>query len=168
MNINKEGNTYTFGFAIAMVVVVGTLLSVAAISLKPMQKKNQKQEKMQAILKTIGVDCSRDEAEENFTNYVQSRLLLNFDAEIKSENSGPIDAQNKEDAFNVDITKEYKNSSLTTKDRGYPLYVCEKDGENYYVIPIIISFIYFIVHALSERQRILKIKKRCLLDHHDF
>ena len=25
MNINKEGNNYTFGFAIAMVVVVGTL-----------------------------------------------------------------------------------------------------------------------------------------------
>ena len=41
-------------------------------------------------------------------------------------------------------------------------------NENYYVIPIIISFIHFIVHALSERQRILKIKKRCLHDHHDF
>ena len=137
MKINKEGNNYTFGFAIAMVVVVGTLLSVAAISLKPLQKKNQKQEKMQAILKTIGVDCSREEAEINFGKYVQNRLLLTYNAETKSDNSGDIDPFNKDDAFNIDITKEYKNSSLTIKDRGYPLYVCEKDGENYYVIPMV-------------------------------
>ena len=137
MKINKDGNNYTFGFAIAMVVVVGTLLSVASISLKPLQKKNQKQEKMQAILKTIGVECSREEAETNFVKYVQNRLLLTYNSETKSDNSGPIDAFNKEDAFNIDITKEFKNSSLTIKDRGYPLYLCNKDDKNYYVIPMV-------------------------------
>ena len=61
--INKESNVYTFGFAIVMVIVVATLLSIAAMSLKPMQQKNEQQEKMQAILKTIGVNCTREEAE---------------------------------------------------------------------------------------------------------
>ena len=46
MKINKESDQFTFGFAIAMVVIVATLLSVAAISLKPFQNENIKKEKM--------------------------------------------------------------------------------------------------------------------------
>ena len=38
MDVNK--NSYTFGFAAVMVVVVAALLSVAAISLKPFQSRN--------------------------------------------------------------------------------------------------------------------------------
>jgi Na+-transporting NADH:ubiquinone oxidoreductase subunit C len=38
MDANK--NSYTFSFAAVMVVLVATLLSVAAISLKPFQDKN--------------------------------------------------------------------------------------------------------------------------------
>ena len=36
MDVNK--NSYTFGFAAIMVVLVATLLSAAAISLKPLQE----------------------------------------------------------------------------------------------------------------------------------
>ena len=44
MDVNK--NSYTFGFAI-MVILVATLLSTAAISLKPFQSKNIEAEKKQ-------------------------------------------------------------------------------------------------------------------------
>jgi Na+-transporting NADH:ubiquinone oxidoreductase subunit C len=135
--INKEGNLYTFGFAIVMVIVVATLLSIAAMSLKPMQQKNEQQEKMQAILKTIGVNCTREEAELQFNDFVKKRLLLNFEAVVKSEESGEIDPLNKQDAFNIDIIKEFKNSSLGPENRNYPLYVCEKEGASYYVIPMV-------------------------------
>ena len=37
MDVNK--NSYTFGFATLMVVLVATLLSAAAINLKPFQDK---------------------------------------------------------------------------------------------------------------------------------
>ena len=47
MNVNK--NSYTFGFAIAMVVLVASLLSIAAISLKPFQDKNVELEKAKYI-----------------------------------------------------------------------------------------------------------------------
>ncbi|HIA35418.1 MAG TPA: NADH:ubiquinone reductase (Na(+)-transporting) subunit C [Flavobacteriales bacterium] len=135
--MNKEGNVYTFGFAIVMVIVVATLLSIAAISLKPMQKKNEQQEKMQAVLKTIGVNCTREEAELQFNDFVKKRLILDFEAVVKSEESGEIDPLNKQDAFNIDIIKEFKNSALGPEGRNYPLYVCEKDGSNYYVIPMV-------------------------------
>jgi len=137
MKFDKEGNSFTFGFAIIMVIVVATLLSVAAISLKPAQKENQKKEKMQNILKTIGVNCSRDEAAAQFSEFVKKRLVLNYDAEIISEIEGEIDQLNKEDAFNIDIEKEYKTAAISLEERNYPLFYCEKEGKSYYVIPCI-------------------------------
>ena len=53
MDVNK--NSYTFGFAAIMVVLVATLLSAAAISLKPFQDKNIEAEKKQNILSTVGI-----------------------------------------------------------------------------------------------------------------
>ena len=43
MDVNK--NSYTFGFAAVMVIIVAALLSVAAISLKPYQDRNIELEK---------------------------------------------------------------------------------------------------------------------------
>ena len=43
MDVNK--NTYIFGFAAIMVVLVASLLSTAAISLKPLQDTNIEAEK---------------------------------------------------------------------------------------------------------------------------
>ena len=64
MDVNK--NSYTFGFAVLMVVIVASLLATAAISLKPFQDKNVVAEKMQNILTTIGVEVSREEAADAF------------------------------------------------------------------------------------------------------
>ena len=136
IKFNKEGDSFTFGFAIVMVVVVATLLSVAAISLKPFQNENIKKEKMQNILKTIRVDCTREEALGNFEKFVKQRLILNYQAEVISEKKGPIDENDKSDAFNIDIKKEFK-SSMTDEEKNYPLFICEKGGKKYYVIPMI-------------------------------
>ena len=62
MDVNK--NSYTFGFAAIMVVAVATLLSIAAINLKPFQSKNIELEKKQNILNTL----------ENIHNYVGCSL----------------------------------------------------------------------------------------------
>ena len=40
MAIDKNSNIYTFGFAIVMVVVVGSLLAIASQGLKSRQDKN--------------------------------------------------------------------------------------------------------------------------------
>lgn len=135
MKFNKDGNSFTFGFAIVMVVIVATLLSVASISLKPFQNENIKREKMQNILKSVSVECSRKEAPGKFEEFVKQRLVLNFHAEVISDIRGPIDEANKDDAFNIDIKKEYR--TLSSEQRNYPLFICEKGGNKYYVIPMV-------------------------------
>ena len=50
MAINKESNGFTFGFAITMVVVVGTILALLAMGLKPRKLSNDRVKKKMDIL----------------------------------------------------------------------------------------------------------------------
>jgi Na+-transporting NADH:ubiquinone oxidoreductase subunit C len=144
MAINKESQTFTFIFSVVMVVVVATVLSIAAMGLKGPQEENMKQEKMQNILSSIQVESSREEASEKFGQYIKKRVILNHKGEVVSEVEGPIKslaADGKEafenDAFNVDIMKQYRDKSLADDARRYPLFICEKDGSPYYVVPLV-------------------------------
>jgi Na+-transporting NADH:ubiquinone oxidoreductase subunit C len=123
MDVNK--NSYTFIFAIIMVVVVGLLLSAAAISLKPMQDRNIEQEKMQDILSTIGFskdDTPREEAAELFPQFVKEQIVL----DVKGNE---VDGE----AFKVDLAKEVKKAR---DEQNWPLYIAEKEEATYYVIPL--------------------------------
>lgn len=123
--MNKENNKYIFGFATILVVIVGTVLAVLSIVLKPFQTENVENERKQNILKAIQIEVSRDEAGENFKKYVQHEVVLNYQAE-----------QIGHKAFDVDIQKEYKTISRA-EDRQYPMFICQKAGQEYYVIPLI-------------------------------
>ena len=98
MGINKNSNGYTFTFATLMVVVVGAALSLAAMGLKPFQKENVKREKMQSILASVQVTTSRDNAEENFNQYIVDQVALNNKGEVTEGVQ----------AFDVDVRKQYK------------------------------------------------------------
>ncbi|PCH93008.1 MAG: NADH:ubiquinone reductase (Na(+)-transporting) subunit C [Bacteroidetes bacterium] len=135
MAFDKNGNGFTFVFATVMVVVVATLLALASINLKPFQQKNVSEEKMQNILKTINVNCSRAEAPGRFGEYVKRRVVLDYSSKVIWESEEAIDNMNKADAFNINTKKEFK--ALDVDERKYPVYICEKDGETYYVIPMI-------------------------------
>lgn len=136
MAINKNSNGFTFGFAVVMVVVVGALLATAALALKAPQQENVKQEKMQDILGAIQIQTPRSEAPGLFAQYVKERVVISYNGEILSTNSGEIVGTNKEDGFNLDVKKQFK-SIKNIEDRSFPFYVCEKDGETYYVIPMV-------------------------------
>lgn len=120
MNVNSNG--YTFGFAAVMVVVVAAVLSFVATSLKPMQDKNVELEKMQNILSSIQVEVSRDEAAVVYQDYILEELVVSEGSLVQGV-----------DAFNVDMAKEIR---LENDERNAPLYVAEKDGKTYYVIPL--------------------------------
>lgn len=122
--VNKTNtNSYTFIFAIVMVVVVGVVLAFAATSLQPTQYENARQEKMQNILATVGIQTDRAGAEALFNQYIKEQVVL--------DNQG----QEKEgvNAFDVDLAKEIKRSS---EEQNFPLYVAEVDGETYYIVPL--------------------------------
>ncbi len=120
--MDKNSNAYTFIFAIIMVTLIAGLLAYTATSLKPLQEKNVKAEKMQKILSTIGVEVSRDEAAASFDKYIKQQLALKED--------GTVDAA--VDAFALSLKKELKKGDA----QRFPLYVAEKEGKTFYVIPL--------------------------------
>jgi Na+-transporting NADH:ubiquinone oxidoreductase subunit C len=122
--VNKtNSNSYTFIFAIIMVVVVGVVLAFAATSLQPLQYENMRQEKMQNILGTVGVETDRAGAEALFSQYIKEQLVLDNSGELREGVS----------AFNVDLAKELKK---TDTEQNFPLYIAEVEGEKYYIIPL--------------------------------
>ncbi len=138
MAINKNSNTFTFLFATGLVVVFGSLLAIAAEGLKPFQKENLRQKKMLDILTSMGIEAERSQAPELFQTYNKQRILLSSTGEVISSLEGDIDPLNAEDAFNVDIKKEYRNfRGDDASKRRYPMFMFEKEGETLYVVPMV-------------------------------
>lgn len=63
-------NRYIFIYSAALVVVAALILTVVSVSLKPLQTRNQQAETKQMILKTIGVEATRDNADKLFDQYI--------------------------------------------------------------------------------------------------
>lgn len=120
MDVNK--NSYTFMFAAIMVVIVAALLSFTATTLKPLQDSNVEKEKMQNILSSIGIEQTREQAAEVYHDYVTKEIVVS--------NGEVVDGV---DAFNIDMAKQIK---LSPTDRNAPLYIAEKEGETFYIIPL--------------------------------
>jgi len=137
MALDKNSNAFTFGFAVVMVVVVGTVLSALSMGLKPFQLKNEADKKRIDILNAIDVDANRTNAAELFDQYVVERVVIGYDGNVVSSNSGELNPQDEQDAFNVDIKAQYRDGSIAQNERLYPYYKCEKDGNTYYVVPMV-------------------------------
>ena len=122
--VNKtETNSYTFIFAIVLVIVVGTALAFAATSLQPMQYKNQRQEQMQNILATVGIETDRAGAQAKYDQYIKEGIVLNAEGEV----------QEGVEAFDIDLAKEIKKAPF---EQNFPLYLAEVEGEEFYIIPL--------------------------------
>jgi Na+-transporting NADH:ubiquinone oxidoreductase subunit C len=120
MDVNK--NSYTFGFAAIMVIVVAALLSAAAIELKPFQSRNILLEKKQNILSSVGININREEADIQYPVFVKEELVLNY----KGEEIDGI-------AFDIDLQKELKKDKIL---QSLPLFISEVDEKKQYIIPL--------------------------------
>jgi Na+-transporting NADH:ubiquinone oxidoreductase subunit C len=128
MAYDKNSNFATFAFAIGMVLVFGTALTLIKLSLTEKQDANKRVKKMMDILGALQVEATRDNAEALFTDYVKDGYVIDIKGARKDEGI---------DAFDVDIKKDFRDRSLVDADKRFPLYQCEKDGETYYVIPMV-------------------------------
>ena len=63
-------NSYIFIYSAVLVVVAAFILTVVSVSLKPAQEKNQRAETKQMILKTIGIEATRDNADELYAQHI--------------------------------------------------------------------------------------------------
>lgn len=128
-----DGNGYTIGFAIVMVIVVGGILAALAQGLKPAIKENERYEKQQNILYAMGVHENGDDT--GSVNFIPTeRVEGEYEKYIKQSyilQNGKL--TESEEAFTVDMKKQ---SKLSKSERKMPLFVGEREGKKFYVIPM--------------------------------
>ena len=122
--MSRDSNLYTFLFVGIMIVGIASILAYTSQTLKPMQDENVKNEKMQNILSTVGINVSREEAEKSYKKYIVEELALKIDGSI-NENINPFS--------DLNLAKELKKDY---DDQHFPLYVAEINSEKYYIIEL--------------------------------
>ena len=122
--MDKNSNIYTFLFVGIMVIGIASILAFTSQTLKPMQKENVKNEKMQNILSTIGINVSREEAEGLYSKYIKEELALKIDGSV-NESLNPFSE--------INLAKELK---MDYENQHFPLYVAEVESEKYYIIEL--------------------------------
>lgn len=116
-------NTYIFSYATGLILIVATLLSYTAFTLKPAQVKNIENKKKQDLLASINIASTSDNAEVLYSKYVTSTYVINS----KGEKSDV-------DAFYVEVKKEI---SKDISERKFPVYECTlDDGRKNYIVPV--------------------------------
>ena len=135
MAINTDKNTYTVAFAAIMVVVVGATLAFLASALSGKIKENQRLEKQQNILYAMGVHENADEGSVNFVP--AAKVAEVFETYIKEQLviEGDKITQNDE-AYLIDL-KQQETAAKKGNVRKLPLFVGEKEGETYYIVPML-------------------------------
>ncbi|MDT0554093.1 Na(+)-translocating NADH-quinone reductase subunit C [Urechidicola vernalis] len=134
MEKRTDKNSYTIVFAIIMVIVVGAILAFLASSLKPNIDENKRLEKQQNILYAMGVNdndeksvamVSTDRVAAEFEKYITKQIV------IEGENITEDEA-----AYMIDLKKETAKAKDASYTRKLPLFIGEKDGKTYYIIPM--------------------------------
>lgn len=129
---NKESNSYIFMYSTILVVVAAAVLAVAAVGLKPFQKKNQEIEKMQQLLTSAGIENDVKNAEELYKNCFVKELAVNKKGEVVSvyENGKQIEGEVR--PFDIELSKELAKGEQAQ----FPIFVCKQEGKTIYVVPV--------------------------------
>ncbi|MCC4212741.1 Na(+)-translocating NADH-quinone reductase subunit C [Leeuwenhoekiella sp. Mr9] len=131
MMANTDKNSYTVIFAVVMVLVVGSLLAFTASSLKPAITENERFEKQQNILYAMGINenvegsvnfVPTNKVEAEFGKYIKEQLVIQ-NGKIEKDSS----------AYLINLKQELAKDM---SERKLPLFVGEKDGKDYYIIPM--------------------------------
>jgi Na+-transporting NADH:ubiquinone oxidoreductase subunit C len=137
MALNTDSNSYTVLFSVVMVIVVGSLLAGIAQGFKGKIDENKRVEKQQNILYAMGVHKNEGDSDVNFIpatevndafkKYIKKQLVIQGDQVTEDLEAYLIDIKNEE--------AKVKNSK-EPYERRLPLFVGEKDGKTYYIVPM--------------------------------
>ncbi len=122
--MKEFSNRYVFIFSSVMVIIVATLLSLAATVLQPRQLKNLEIEKKKSMLESIGIPSVRATTEDLYDKYINQSFVLNSNGEL-------VDSI---EAFNVVLAVEQKKPL----DQQYlPVFKAKADdGEDLTILPV--------------------------------
>ncbi|WP_062062466.1 Na(+)-translocating NADH-quinone reductase subunit C [Aquimarina longa] len=164
MAMNTDKNSYTIIFAIAMVVVVGSLLAFTASSLKGRIDANKRTEKQQNILFAMGISDTEDpnefvpaeKAQELFDKYVGDEQYIIIGSTAKKSNN----------AFSIEVKKE--NDKVKQDDnyeRKMPLFIGKKEGEEFYIVPMRGNGLWDAIWGYVSLDKEFKTVKGAFFDH---
>ena len=151
MAANTDSNSYTIIFAIAMVIIVGSLLAFTASSLKPAIKENERMETQQNILYAMGVNenegtgdiafVSTDNVANKFSENLSEQLVLEYkDGKIINQMTRQEFMDSKDEGkgmepYLIDVKKQ-QTRAKEGKSRFLPLFIGTLEGETVYVAPV--------------------------------
>ena len=123
--MNKNSNTYQILYAAVMVLLVGSLLALIYMALKPKQNENIANDTRKQILSALHIAAPDDsQVKETYEKYIIQDLLVDLDGNV-------VDSA-KNVAFEVDMKKNVKLA-----ERQLPVMKCKMDdGSIKYVLPM--------------------------------
>lgn len=125
--MNKNSNSYQIIYSAIMVVLVGAVLALIYMSLKPKQDENIANDTRSQILGALHIVAPSDaEIPTTYEKYITQDLLV--------DREGNVVDSTKNCAFDVDMKK---NMKLAENERKLPVMKCTlDDGSVKYVIPV--------------------------------
>jgi len=121
--MNVQSNSYTFFYSAIIVVVVATLLALAATALKPSQDRNVEIEKKQNILSSARIPSSRENVQKLYDQHITDSYTINSMGErIKGV-----------DPFTINLREELKKPQ---EKRNLPVFECSIGDSLLLVIPV--------------------------------
>lgn len=126
MTMNRNSNTYQIVYSAIMVILVGVVLAVIYMWLKPMQDENIANDKRKQILSALLISCDNDAlVKETYEKFIVQDMLV--------DTQGNVIDSTAQVAFNVNMGA---NSKLDALSRQLPIFKCKlEDGSIKYVIP---------------------------------
>lgn len=133
--------SYIFKYSAIMVILVAALLASAALILQPAQDKNIKVEKIQDMLASANITSTTENAEKLYETHIIKELVINAEGEVISDYSKGKFQKGDRRAFNIDLKGELKikqdaAQGKTNEKPVFPLFVCQKDKDTLYIIPL--------------------------------
>ena len=135
MEKRTDKNSYTLLFAVAMTVIVGTLLAFTAQVLKSKIDENRRIEKQQNILYAMGVNQNTGENDvvmipanqvgDAFKKYIKKQIVIQGDKITENDK-----------AYLIDLKTEQELAKKAGYQRRLPMFIGEKDGKTYYIVPM--------------------------------
>lgn len=135
--MNTEKNSYTIIYSIIMVVLAAVLLAVAATSLKPAQQENEKIDKMEQILRSIGQAPAKSEVKNAYSKFIKEEILLDGEGTVLKTFKG--DELTNSEAFNNNTELEMKllkKGEKSAKDVRLNAFVADVEGKLVYILPL--------------------------------
>jgi len=122
--MKEFSNRYIFIFSAVMVIVVATLLSLAATLLQPRQQKNLEIAKKKSMLESIGIPSTHETTESLYSKYIKESFVLNSKGEVVPG----------VEAFTVDLNIEQKKP---LEQQNLPVFNATPDnGEKVIILPL--------------------------------